>query len=166
MTRRTEITVPRFERHGLEAWVERRPPFDCLLGLCGVEGCPGGPELGMRSHGRGTAEYFWMLRGEGVAVRYAWFADEHLPETIAALDVNGPFWRSMWPSGAAVSYHTATPAYDGQERSDGCDLLGIPCYSDVGYCAAAHGVDVLTAHGPEAAWEWLEAQWREWAALV
>ena len=159
------VVVPRFTRNGLEGWVERRPPFDCLLGMCDVDGCPGG-DLGLKSHGRGSAQYFWMLRGEGVAVRWSWFADEHLPETITELDPKFTAWRDGYPLGGALTYHTATPAYDNQQQSGLCDLLGIPCYADVCHMTASDGIDVLTAHGDGAAWDWLEAQWREWAALV
>lgn len=150
-------------RNGLEGWIDRSPPFDCILGSCAVPGCPGG-DLGLKSHGRGSARYRWVLRGEGLAVEWSWFADEHLPESIECLDAaNGGKWdRRSWPMGVDLSHHTATPMHADQGQSpSACDLLGIPsCFFSGSSWAADIGLALLGTDGEEAVWSWLEASWR------
>lgn len=116
-------------RNGLEAWIERTPPFDCILGKCRAPGCPGGAPSGL-GHGRGAARYRWILRGEGLVVQWMYSADEHLPETIAELDGRPDLgdWRRFYPSAWDLGYHAATPMYDGHDQTPECDVLGIPCY--------------------------------------
>lgn len=153
-------------RNGLEAWIERTPPYDCILGMCANPDCPGGEQLGMRSHGRGTAKYRWILRGEGLAVQWLWYSDEHLPETVERMVLeHGPRWNygrsgiPLYPMGADLGYHAATPTYEGHEPMDACDLLGIPCFYDGSGLAADRGLKILANEGDEAVWEWLERFW-------
>ncbi len=156
----TEIT-DRHNRDGLEAWIERQPPFDCILGQCRSPGCPGGIQLGGGSHGRGAASYRWVIRGEGLAVQFLWKADEHLPESIEACNAINPNWRNSFPLAADLGYHAATPMYEDQWRMDECDILGIPCYYDGSGLNAEPVLELLQTEGREATWERLEQYWHE-----
>jgi hypothetical protein len=157
-----ERTEP-FDQNGLEAWTERRPPFDCILGFCRALGCPGGPDLGGASHGRGAARYRWVLRGEGLAVQWLWFADEHMPETVEHLNATmGDSWRAgLYPMAVDLGYHAATPMHADQEpMGQECDLLGLPsCYYGGSSLAADPGVELLGTDGEQAVWAWLEDYW-------
>lgn len=144
--------------NGLEAWIDRYPPYDCIRGLCANDGCPGG-DLGGNSHGRGSAVYYWALRGEGLAVNWSYFADEHLPETIEAL-THHVGWRDSFPVGGPRSYHAATRSHEWEYQTEGCELLGLPCYSDSSYLAGKEGMALLLTEGNEAVWRWLEDYWR------
>lgn len=158
--REVERTEP-FRRNSLEGWIERYPPYDCTVNLCAVPDCPGGPELGGRSHGRGTARYRWILRGEGLAVQWMWFADEHLPETVEYMTAErGADWsRGLYPMAYDLGYHAATPLYECQDAHEGCDLLGLPqCYYDGSGLQAEPGMKLL-AESDEAVWAWLEEYW-------
>lgn len=166
------VTVERvetFRRNGLEAWIDRIPPFDCLLGMCQVDGCPGGPDLGGRGHGWGTARYWWVMRGEGLAVVWWWFADEHLPETVTHMnETRGPGWRqNHWPMGGGLTHHSTVPTSVDPESHDDCDLVDGVCYFDGSFAAADVGMERYKQDGPEAAWEWLEGYWhRQMAAIT
>lgn len=136
--------------------------------MCSVAGCPGGPDLGGRSHGRGTARYGWFLRGEGLAVEWYWFADEHHPETVEHLNETiGMDWRQgLWPSSGGISYHTPIPVHAGQESHEACRLVGMRCYFNCSFTAADAPMDAYKQDGPEAAWEWLEGYWHRQMAAV
>lgn len=54
--------VEQFDLEGFEAIKYRAEPYDCLIGRCRIPGCKSG------QHGQGTAEYWMVVRGEGLAV--------------------------------------------------------------------------------------------------
>ncbi len=144
---------------GLEVFAERRPPFDCILGICCVDGCPGGRDLGGASHGRGTATEQWVIRGEGIAVSWSLYTGEYLPESVAELNRRG-LRGPRTPSAGGLGFHTATPLYEGQPTQQGCITLGIDCFYDTSYLEADEGLRLLETEGKAAVWAWLAGHWQ------
>lgn len=142
---------------GLEAWIQRIAPFDCILGQCPFEECPGSGH-----HGRGSAQYVWVLRGEGLAVSWLRWADEHLPETIEALNTKhgDDHWRQFHGTLSYLSYHSAVRLHGGDSHEDECEHLGLPCWFEGSSVDGDVGLELL-AESEEAAWAWLEGWWQQ-----
>jgi len=145
----------RYRQHyhnGIEAFVDYTPPFDCIAGLCIIDGCPGGPG-NRETHGRGPGRHRHVLRGEGVAVQFVYFDDQWLCGPPLS-----PHLRRMFPLASDLGHHTISPLYTDQPTMEKCDLFaGAPCYYDGSTLNADPGLEILTTQGEEALWDWLEA---------
>ena len=152
-------TIEDQKRDGLDALVFRLEAFDCLLGICRAQGCPGGADLGGNTHGRGSAEYTLVLRGEGLAVCWSYMAAEWLPETVETVD---PFLLAgrCYPISSGLGWHGATPIYDGQATHDPCRFLGgaMRCHYDVSFSGGGVALAMMKRAGSrDAVWPWLRA---------
>lgn len=131
-------------------------PFDCILGRCANPDCPGGPDLGGGSHGRGSGRETWIVRGEGLAVCWTFSNGVYLPESIEAMGGIGP----ERPGFGSVSYHAATQLGDHDGRHPDCDWLGMPCWHDGSFVDADRYAELHASEGEEAAWQALEDYWQ------
>lgn len=63
------------------------------------------------------------------------------------------------PMPADLGYHAREPQYDGQTSMGECDILGGDCFYDGSGLAAEEVFETLVAHGIEAVWNRLDAEY-------
>lgn len=144
-------------RGELEAYIEERPAFDCILGLCPVPDCPGPSEGPEHNHGRGSRTDRWIIKGEGLAVQWLVYTDEFLSITLLALVEGRQEWRDLFPMAADIGYHSSEPLYEGHWVQGDCDILGLEkCYYDGSALQASIGLEIQANGGDAAVWLWLE----------
>lgn len=153
---------------GLEAIVYKRDAFDCTIGKCGAVvratvvnpnadhdefiPCPGKPIVAHGdSHGISSNKWRYVLRGEGLAVHFLYLDDIFLPETRTPHES-----MSFYPMAHDIGYHSVIPLYDDQTGTDQCDYLGMRCYYDGSSLEADTPLHILTEHGEDKLWEYME----------
>lgn len=125
---------------GLEESVQFTPGYRC-------------PVTGWNGHGRHGMEIHWYLRGPAGAVVFGMFAGWE-PSDLPLI-YPGP--QHGQPYAECITFHARRPVYEDQAFSrDDCDVIGGPCYCDVGYSMAGPVMAAFFRYGEQSIWDALE----------
>lgn len=107
------------------------------------------------------------LKGDKGVVQFVLYTNWHLPHVQDELesktvDIDRFYIKTFKPQPADLGYHSPKPRYEGQYRTENCDLLdGHECYYDGSGLNAERIYDVLLKEGSEGVWRELEIYYNQ-----
>lgn len=137
-------------KHKLERITILKPAFDKRSPI---------PE---KNYGIGNVKCLMVLKGKKGAVHFIFGTGMYLAETHRKWLVNFPDHDPVQYMGYDVGYHSPTPDFENQIKSqDKCEWIGKPCYCDGSAMRADKWMDILVRQGSEKIWEMLEKDYQE-----
>ncbi len=116
-----------------------------------------------KNYGIGSASIKFLVRGNKGAIQFylsaGWYPHLIKMGRLEAYKMGAN--SSFAPMPLDIGYHAYEPQYEGQEMSsDNCPYLDDkPCYYDGSTLRADQPFRILTEHGDEALWEFLEEEY-------